>query len=89
MRWRFLGGFDEVEVLIDGINKASWKKGGLFLDDEELCKQLRRKKALLAQARWQERYYGNNDKCVEISEKTLVERDDSQIGKLYKDTSLD
>jgi hypothetical protein len=49
---------DEVEALVEGVDEANWKKHNVFLDDNEFCKQLRRKRVLLAQASWREHYYG-------------------------------
>jgi hypothetical protein len=53
---------NEEEVLVEGVNEGNWKKGGVFLDDDELCKQLIMKSVLLAQASWQESYYGIHTK---------------------------
>lgn len=41
---------DQVEVLVEGVDEANWKKHNVFLDDNEFCKQLRRKIVFLAQA---------------------------------------
>jgi hypothetical protein len=49
---------DEVEALVEEFDQANWKKHNVFLDDNEFCKQLRRKRMLLAQASWREHSYG-------------------------------